>query len=113
MDRSLGARGHVRLVRHHDDRAALAVEILEQVKYFTRRRRVQVASRLIGQDKLRVIDKTAGDGHALLLAAGKLRRPVVEPLRQADHFRQLQAPFPSLAIDAVAIIQRHLNVFHD
>ena len=36
---------------------------------------------------MRVVDQGAGDGDALLLAAGELQRPVVEPVAQADHAR--------------------------
>ena len=45
----------------------------------------------VGQDEVRVVHQAAGDRHALLLTAGKLRRPVVEPVAQADHVGQLAA----------------------
>jgi hypothetical protein len=47
-------------------------------------RAVERAGRLVGQHQLRIVDQRAGDGHALLLAAGKLRRMVVHALGQAD-----------------------------
>ena len=59
------------------------VQSLEQVQDFVRRRRVEVAGRLIRQNEFGVVDQAAGDRHALLLAAGKLRRPVIQPLAQA------------------------------
>ena len=77
------------------------------------RHRVEVARRLVGQDEFGVVHQAAGDGHALLLAAGELRRPVVEPLAQADHFGQLAAPPPRRRVDAVAVVQRHLDVLDD
>ncbi len=43
---------------------------------------VQVARGLVGQDQLRVDDHAAGDGHALLLAAGKLGTAGVGALLQ-------------------------------
>ena len=49
--------------------------------------RVEVAGRLVGQDELGVVHQAAGDGHALLLAAGELRRPMLEPLCPGRPFR--------------------------
>ena len=68
-----------------------SVQAFQQVEDFVGRRRVEVAGRLVGQDELGVVHQAAGDRHALLLAAGELRRPVVEPLAQADHFGQFEA----------------------
>ena len=42
--------------------------------------RVQVAGRLVGEDQLWVGDQGAGHRDALLLAAGELARPVVDPV---------------------------------
>ena len=42
--------------------------------------RVEVAGRLVGEQQPRRIGDGAGDGDALLLAAGQLRRPVRRPL---------------------------------
>ena len=53
---------------------------------------VEVAGRLVGQDDVGVVDQRPGDGHALLLAAGELRGPVVEPVAQADQPGDLDRP---------------------
>ena len=47
--------------------------------------RIEVAGRLVGEDEVRIVDQAAGDGHALLLTAGELRGPMLQPLAQADH----------------------------
>ena len=55
--------------------------------------RVEVAGRLVGEHDRRPADERAGDGHALALAAGQLRRAVVErggrgrPARSASRGR--------------------------
>ena len=54
------------------------VERFEHLHDFFAGGRVQVAGRLVGQDHVRVVDQRPGDGHALLLAAGKLEGPMVE-----------------------------------
>ena len=38
--------------------------------------RIEVAGRLVGEQQARRVGDGAGDRHALLLAAGELRRPV-------------------------------------
>src|SRR5579885_564869 len=72
--------------------------------------RVQVARRLIGNHKGRVGRQRAGNGDALLLAAGKLVGPVAEPVRQAHQFKQFLRPRRWRA-GVLADIQRHLDIF--
>ena len=50
----------------------LAVEFVEQRHDFLAGVAVQVAGRLVGQDQARPVDQRAGNGHALLLAAGNV-----------------------------------------
>ena len=46
--------------------------------------RIQVAGRFVGQEKVRFGDNGPGNGHALLLAAGKLARRMVFPAVKAN-----------------------------
>ena len=48
---------------------------------------VQVAGRFVGQDEVGIVDQAAGDGHALLLAAGELRRAVARADRPGRPWR--------------------------
>ena len=58
---------------------------------------------------LRVGDQGAGDGDALLLAAGKLLRPVAGAVADADPLQRLgDALLPLAAV--LAIEQRHLDI---
>ena len=54
--------------------------------------RVQVAGRLVGEHDRGPVDQRAGDGDALLLAAGQLRRPVRQPVAEADGGDQRVVP---------------------
>src|SRR5262249_34667922 len=56
-----------------------------QVKNLGAGLRVEVAGRLIGEDDLRPARQRAGDGYPLLLAAGQLAGPVLQPVAQADN----------------------------
>ena len=52
-------------------------------------RRVQVAGGFVGQNDGRLVDQGAGDGHPLLLAAGKLVGMMVDAVGQAHPFQRL------------------------
>ncbi len=41
--------------------------------------------------KIGIVHQAAGDGRALLLTAGELRRAMLEAIAQADQVRQLEA----------------------
>ena len=79
-DDPAGPRGDLGLVGDQHDRAALPVQLVEQAEHVGGRGRVQVAGRLVGQDQRRVADQGPGHRHPLLLAAGQLARPVLDPV---------------------------------
>jgi len=64
----LGTLRCPRVVRHHHNGSALGIDILQEVDHLLARLRVQVASRLIGEDHGGVIGEHPGQGHSLLLA---------------------------------------------
>ena len=81
---AVGAGGDVGLVRDHDDRSAGAVERFQQVHDLVAGGRVEVAGRLVGEDDVGIVDQGPGDGDALLLPAGKLRRGDGQAIGQSD-----------------------------
>ena len=82
---SSARRGQLRVVRHeHQRAAALAVDRDEQLDDLAARGAVEVAGRLVGQHDRRIVGQRARDRHALLLAAGQLRRVVMAAIRQPD-----------------------------
>src|ERR1039458_626703 len=67
----LRMRRNIRVVRSNDQRGLFFdAEILEQLDDFTTGVRIEIAGRFIGQEQFRLVDERAGDGHALLFAAG-------------------------------------------
>ena len=52
-------------------------------------RRVEIAGRFVGQHQFGLVDQGAGDGDALLLAAGKLAGMMAEPVAEADFLQRL------------------------
>ena len=63
------------VVRDHDDGpAGLHGHLLQQFHDRLARVGVEGRGRLVADQQLRLVNQGAGDGHALLLAAGQLRR---------------------------------------
>src|SRR5699024_5324307 len=71
----------------HDDGGALLVDAVEQVHDLGGGIRVEVAGGLVGKQDEWAVDGGAGDGHALLLAAGKFVREAVLLALQAPRFK--------------------------
>ena len=112
-DGTLGVAGHTGVVRdQHDGDAVLGGQRLEQFEHFAAGARVEVAGRLVGEEQRRAVDEAASDGHALLLAAGQLRRVVVHAVAQADALQQGLGPLAGLAAGQVrrGVGQRHHDV---
>jgi hypothetical protein len=65
---------------------------LQQLQDVAAGGRVQVAGRLVGKQDRGIVGEGAGDGNALLLAAGQLRGIVVPAVGQADLLEQLLRP---------------------
>ena len=88
-DEPRGEAGHIRLVGHDHDGGALAIEFLHERHQFERGAAVERAGRLVGEQHLGVVHQRAGDGDALLLAAGELGRPVFHPLGESHAGQRL------------------------
>ncbi len=57
---------------HDDQGLALFIEIVKELQDLGAGGGIQIPGRLVRQEDQRVIHQSAGDGHALLLAAGEL-----------------------------------------
>ena len=86
LDDAVGDVGGVGVVGDHDDGLAELVDGAAQQRRARRRDdvRVEVAGRLVGEHDRGPRDERAGDGDALLLAAGQLARAVRAAVVEAD-----------------------------
>ena len=102
---------HAHLVRDdHDGHAQRAVELAQQLQYALGGRGVQRAGGLVAEQHFGVARQRAGDGHALLHAAGELRG--IGPLApgQAHRCQQGARPLVSLRALDVRELQREADV---
>src|SRR2546423_350864 len=74
---------------YHDHRNTLAVEFLENAHDLDACLAIKVSGWLVSQKQSGIIDESAGDGDALLLAARKLVRMMIGSVRQAHRGKRL------------------------
>jgi hypothetical protein len=106
-----GVQGDVFFVGDEDDRLAIRIQSIEERKNLLGRDGIEVAGRFIGQDVLRIVREAARDAGALLLAAGKLRRPMIEAMSEPDERGKVAAVSAALGRDVALVIERRLDVF--
>ena len=88
MQHAPGALGRARIVGHQQNRLVQRLlQFVEQVQDFLGGPGVQVAGGLVGDNQRRVGDNRPRDADALLLAAGKLARPMSHAIRQANQLQ--------------------------
>ena len=73
---ALRANRELRVMGHHDDGGAVAMQLLEQLHDAARHLRIEIAGGLVRQQQPRRARQRARDRHALLLSARQLRRIV-------------------------------------
>jgi hypothetical protein len=81
-----------------DGGGKLAGHVFQQADHGERPFAVQRRGGFVGQDHRRPVDQGAGDGDALLLAAGELRRHGLGAMRDVERVQQFQRPFARFAL---------------
>ena len=71
----------------------LAIERQQRFHDLVRGSRIEIAGRLVGEKQARCIDQGAGDGDALLLAAGKLAGRIALAIAEAEKLQRRARPF--------------------
>ena len=89
--------GEAHLVGHDDHRHALLGELAHDAQHLADELGVEGRGRLVEEHQLGVHRQRPGDGDALLLAAGELRRVGVRLVAEPDLLEQLRAPAPRAA----------------
>ena len=87
------------------------VQLAQQLHHRFAIFRIQISGRLIGQQNGRLADQRTRHGHALLLAAGKLRGIMLHAVRHADALEHFLHAFLSLRRAHTAIGERQFDVF--
>lgn len=107
------ALDHALVMGDEDEGLALAIEVVEEVEDFFAGFGVEVASGFVGEDDERAVGESAGDGNALLLAAGELVGSVIEAVVESDLGGKFCGDFPHFFIGGPAVIHGDGDVFSD
>ncbi len=96
-----------------DEGFALAVEVVEEFEDFFAGFGVEVAGGFVGEDDEGGVGEGAGDGDALLLAAGELVGFVVEAVVEADLGGEFGGDGAHLFVGGAAVVHGDGDVFAD
>src|SRR5574343_1230283 len=107
---AVGVRGHVLVVGDQHDGVALLLELLEQRQDLGAGLRIERAGRFVGQDHRRSVDQGAGDGDALLLAAGQFARTMPHAAGQTDRGQRRLGHRPARLGRDAGVTERHHHV---
>ena len=109
---AIGQRRRARVVGDHDHGLSLVDKPPQQPQHDHAAGRVQVARGLVGQQDQRPVDERAGDGHPLLLAAGKLVRTVSGARRQPHLLQDLACALDAFRRRNARKHHRQRHIFH-
>ena len=110
LNHAVDLRRDLRIVRHNDDRVALAVELDQQGQQLLAALAIERPRRLVREDYFAAVHESTRHADALLLATRKLRRAVAETLAQAEAFQQADRTSPASADSGAGIDGGHLDV---
>lgn len=82
LDNAFRLRCHLRIVGDDNHRMPLIAKLMQDRHHLFTGMAVERTGWLIGEDHLPTVHQRAGNTHALLLTAGKLRRLIINTLRQ-------------------------------
>ena len=98
------------VLNDEDRRVGLLLDRVDQLNGLLARGRVKVCQRLIEQQNLHLIDHDAREADALLLAAGKLVRSVVEVVLDSDQLGGAAGDLVHFVLRSAAVFQRKGDV---
>ena len=88
VDDAVAILGGLGIVRNHEHGLPqILVRLAQHVEHYARAFRIQVAGGFVGEHDGGAVDESAGERDALLLAARKLVRPMLETLRRCRAYR--------------------------
>ncbi len=102
---------HVVVVGDQQHGMTLLVELAQQAHDLFAAMAVERAGRLVGENDGAAVHQRARDRDALLLAAGKLARPMLQPVAQAERGQDFVGAGDALGMRHPGVDRRHFDVF--
>ena len=110
FNHTVGLRGDFRVVRDHDNRVAVRIKLADDFHHVFAAAAVERACRFVRKDDFAAVHQRTGDGHALLLAAGKFARLVFLFAFQPQFVQQHIRAAAALGVADAGIDGRQGNV---
>ena len=107
--RSAARRSKADLVRHHEQRHPVALQIFQHRQDFLLQLRIQSAGNFVAQQAPWLHGQRSGDRNALLLATRELTRIGVGAIGETDALQQAQAAFHRRRLVQLQDMDRCLN----
>src|SRR6185503_11025022 len=98
------------VVRHDEQRDAVAIELLDDLNDFAAGLRIEVARGLVGEQEARLHDDRAADRDALALAARELIRAMIDAGLEAHGLEDFGSSFAARARRGTHEHERQLDV---
>src|ERR1035437_8673027 len=111
-DGAAGAFAHTGIMGDENQGFALGIQFIENFHNLHAGGGIEIAGGFIGQDDERIVDQRAGNGHALLLAAGKFKGFVIDPIRESDARGKFAGAFPAFVFGTILVVERDFDVLH-
>src|SRR6185437_4118989 len=106
IDCSLGVPGMARIVCHHADRRARAMQLGQQLHHLITVIAVEIAGRLVRENDQWLACNRACNSDALLLTAGELRRIVIQTVRHSHSLESVERALAPVSRLETAVTQR-------
>ena len=98
-------------MRNHDDRATIAMKVLEQRQDLVAGATIQRAGRFVGQDESRIVHHRAGNDDPLLLSSRELIRPMMAAVGQAYAVERIFGSCASLRARNAGVDKGQFDIF--
>ena len=110
FNHAVGLRGDFGIVRHHDDGVAVVIKLADDFHHVFTTGGIECAGGFVCKDDFAAVHQCAGDGHALLLPAGKFAGFVFFFAPQAEFVQKPVGTFVAFVLPHACINGRQGNV---
>ena len=111
LDNALGVARDLAVMGDQHDGVAAPMQLCQQRHHLGAAFTVERSGRLVGEDHAAAVHQRAGDGHALLLSAGKLAWAMGETIGEAKGGQKLLRTAPPFRCRGAGVHRRDFDVF--
>ncbi len=111
LDDPIGVAGNLAVMGNENNGMAIIMQFFEDLHDLLAAGPVEGSGRFVGEDDVAAVHQGPGDGNPLLLPAGQLAGPMVEPVGHPQPPQQQRGMGPPTALVDTGIDRRDLDIF--